>query len=99
MDKSLNDIFKIEDINLNDIVDLLMLSNGSDIDVYYNDEMSFFPSTVFDGYDSSNKEKIISKSIKLPKIEEIYNDEVLRKKYYSIVMDFCKDNDIKCIGE
>lgn len=90
---------KINNINLNDIVDLLVLSNGSDIDVFYNDEMSFFPSTVFDGYDSSYKEKIINKSIRLPKIKEIYNDEVLREKYYSIIMDFCKDNDIKYVGE
>ena len=98
MDKSLDDIFKIEDINLNDIVDLLMLSNGSDIDIYYNDDMMFFPSTVFDGYDSSYKEKIINKSIRLPKIKEIYNNKALREKYYSIIMDFCKKNNID-IGE
>ena len=64
---------KINNINFNDIVDLLVLSNGSDIDVFYNDDMMFFPSTVFDGYDSSYKEKIINKSIRLPKIKEIYN--------------------------
>ena len=81
-------------MDIKEIIDLLMLSNGSDIDIYYNDDMKFFPSTVFDGYDSNYKEEIISKSIKLPKIEEIYDDNVLRKKYYSIILDFCKDNNI-----
>ena len=66
-------------MDIKEIIDLLMLSNGSDIDIYYNDDMKFFPSTVFDGYDSNYKEEIISKSIKLPKIEEIYDDNVLRK--------------------
>lgn len=97
--KYIFDEFKNENMNLNDIVDLLILSNGSNIDVYYNDEMKFFPSTVFDGCDLNYKEEIIIKSIKLPKIEEICDEEILKEKYYSIVMDFCKDNDIKCIGE
>lgn len=81
-------------MDINDIADLLMLSNGSDIDVYYNDEMKFFPSTIFDGYDSNYRKEIIGKSIKLPKIEEIYDDNILKDKCYSIIIDFCKENNI-----
>ena len=76
---------------INELTNLLSLSNNSDIDIYYNEEMGFFPTTIFDGNnDIEYKNNIINKSIKLPKLDGIYTKE----KAYSLALSICLNNNI-----
>ena len=76
---------------INELTNLLILSNNSDIDIYYNEEMGFFPTTIFDGNnDIEYKNNIINKSIKLPKLDGIYTKE----KAYSLALSICLNNNI-----
>ena len=79
---------------VDNLIDLMITFNESNINFYYNDEMGFFPSTVFDGYDLNYKESIINKSIMLPKIKGIADERLLKERLYNLVLDFCKENNI-----
>lgn len=81
-------------MKIDDLIDLMVIFNESDIDFYYNDEMGFFPSTVFDGYDLNYRELIINKSIMLPKLKGIIDEILLKEKISKLILDFCKDNNI-----
>lgn len=81
-------------MEIDDLIDLMVIFNESDIDFYYNDEMGFFPSTIFDGYDLNYRELIINKSIMLPKPKGIIEENLLKEKINNLILDFCRDNNI-----
>lgn len=99
-----------KNINIDDIAILLNLSIGSGIDVYYNEKMGVFPTTIWDGYDNlEEQQEIIKKSIKLPKIKEDYirkqynlqlknmNDKELINICKEIAIKWCIENNIEFI--
>lgn len=79
-------------INIDECIILLELACNSDIDIYYNEEMGIFPTTIFDGNnDIQFKELIIKKSKKLPKIDS----KKTYLEYEQIIKKFCKENSLK----